>query len=56
MRLHMHGKFTCGIMHTLVGNSIYANGTACAESVLESCHLLDMALLQQNRHIEKQID
>lgn len=42
--------------YTVVGNSIYANGSACAESVLESCHLLDMALLRQNRHIEKQID
>lgn len=40
---------------TVVGNSFYANGPACAKSVLESCHLLDMELLLQNRRIKWQI-
>ncbi len=36
-------------------NSFYANGPACAKSVLESCHLLDTELLLQNRRIKWQL-
>lgn len=36
-------------------NSFYANGPACAKSVLESCHLFDMELPLQNRHIKWQM-
>lgn len=34
-----------GLSVHCVGNSIYANASACAESVSEGCHLFDTVLL-----------
>ena len=36
-------------------NSFYANGPACAKSVLEGCHLFDTELQLQNRRIKWQM-
>lgn len=49
-----------GLCVHCVGNSIYANASACAESVSEGCHLFDTLLLLrlrlQNRRTGKQMD
>lgn len=41
-----------GLCTNCIRKGFYANGLACAESVLESCHLFDMELLLQNRRIK----